>query len=479
MSQDIVKRLSGPKPEKKKEKRKTKRRINRIYKRYDHAASSDTDSGHSTLSIQQPPEEKDWKFWKTITGPDKAKNPINAQKIHLGTQELGCLSRIGFALFQNEVLDEKLKRLEALTEHLDNFTKEQFNYLRKQELRKEITLEELRLSQKLRHFVESFGAFAMKLHVASLRLNSTWALALRVPDARGSARNLHYTYNVNLDFSLHSHGRLKDHACKRIRISYDPDSDPEAIATMLPQAITDMKAMTNGGSICVKDKTFVVLPPCQRRSRPISSLLNESTFQNARAYKAWERDRASLLLSFANWMVLLWNTPWTSHACCCEIRFERLPGGEREYTFSATKRSDCHNLLSSHPKLLLLGIVLAELILATPLRILLKDSVSALHGRANAGSLGYRNLELPRLGSCLEQWQPYDDTQLGRSKGGWQPVAQEKILQDVQERSNFEVMKAVEYCLDHPSFAEGEQFRPDLLEHLIIKVLEPYASLNR
>lgn len=101
-------------------------------------------------------------------------------------------------------------------------------------MRKKITPEELWLSHKLRTSVGPFTALITKVHAASVRLSSIWTLSLRLLDIRGNARNLRYTYDINLDFSLRSHGDYKDHACKGVRISYNPKSDPDAIAAILP-----------------------------------------------------------------------------------------------------------------------------------------------------------------------------------------------------------------------------------------------------
>jgi hypothetical protein len=222
---------------------------------------------------------------------------------------------------------------------------------------------------------------------------------------------------------------------------------------------------------------YTVQEPPQRRSTVFRPLLKSGTFDQPATFKAWEEDRARLILGLANWTILTWHSPWTAVPCCCGIRFLQMSSGApRQYTFAAEEHKDCRNQSLGEHKTLLLGLAIAELLTGCPLR-LPHDHVPGKHGSANEHRV-----------FMLESWQKGGGDGDGRGWDGvdwptwkWRTCSRDEILADVSEKSSKSGLKdVVEYCLDHPSrsgLTSGgggtTRTMPDVLPMLVENVLIP------
>jgi hypothetical protein len=248
---------------------------------------------------------------------------------------------------------------------------------------------------------------------------------------------------------------------KRFSVQYNSDSlmklgdlDAEAVTLSLSNVYTGEEQL---GPDCLK-----FLLPALNRSVPFKTLLQQGHLQDDKIYKAWAEDRASLAFGFANWVILLWDARWTSPPCSCGIRFETLPGSIRQHTFTTDDRHACDMKSDSQQRLLLLGLVLAEITLATPLRV---NPSGRLQARNLVDSIRGRQILFDYK---LEKWEG------GQQGGQWKAISRSALLREVKAKSFSESFtEAVQYCLDNRSVAFTEDFKPGHIVQLCDNVVEP------
>ena len=176
-------------------------------------------------------------------------------------------------------------------------------------------------------------------------------------------------------------------------------------------------------------------------------LLQDGILRDKEVYKAWEGDRANLIFGFVNWTILLWETNWTTHPCCCGLRFEQMSLNNRQHTLTAVEKDNCHGDLGIKKKLLLLGMTLAELTVACSLQI----------DKTKVASANESNIQFI----------------MNRGKG-YETISRDRVLQKIRKRSGSDKFtEAVAYCLDNESVANMENFRASFIDHYIRNIFEP------
>ena len=157
--------------------------------------------------------------------------------------------------------------------------------------------------------------------------------------------------------------------------------------------------------------------------------------------KSFDVERANLAYGLGHWTTLLWNTPWLSKLCSCGIRCTRLPDSGVRYAYKWPNRDHwqptCHSTELEKEKLLLLGVTLAELTLASPIGVRIED---------------------------------HDAKFL--VEGNW--IALRELLTILRRKAGRDtIAKAVQYCLDPDSTSSKDQFRPEHMEEYCEKILLP------
>lgn len=169
----------------------------------------------------------------------------------------------------------------------------------------------------------------------------------------------------------------------------------------------------------------------------------EEFFGDFIARKAWEPDRARLLLALSNWTFLLWHTEWTTDLCCSGLRLVKPEAGEGTTstpTFMLGQHMECghHNW-----KLVNFSLVLAEVILAVPLRI----------DPAVEGEIQYV---------------------LARQRDQWTRVDLADMLGQVKDRAKSEsVYMAIRFSLDQSRTLSNGPFEAYFLLVYLEKVFKP------
>lgn len=198
-----------------------------------------------------------------------------------------------------------------------------------------------------------------------------------------------------------------------------------------------------------------ISPPYVHTNEPIvnrllrfAHLLKTVLLHEANVYKAWEEDRAALSYGFAQWMVVLWRTKWTSRPCCCGIRFQTIAeSGKRIHTFSSDEHV-CDRKTLEEQRLLLIGLGLAELAVAAPIR--LRDCAAS-----------------PNAEPLIEM--------MDVATGTWQSKSTTQIIKEVRNgvHRSESFVDAVRYCLRERTKASMKDVRPGHLSEFCEKILEP------
>jgi hypothetical protein len=315
-----------------------------------------------------------------------------------------------------------------------------------------VTRKEALQAEKFQRALSSFNSFSSSLHQAycSLGHRSPWSLELRVPDGTGNASLFDATAKIDLDLALSLNGN--GGPWRRVRLRYQPSQQGASIAASLPRQIVHPDFVMKG----MPRPPYTVHESPKRRSVVFRSLLRGGTFDKPATRKAWEEDRACLILGLVNWTILMWDSPWTAMPCCCGIRFFETGAGTRHYTLAAEEHTDCRNQSLSEHKLLLLGLAIAELLVGSALRV------------ASQHALGKKDSANEHRIFLLERWDSREE------RPAWKPCSRDEITCEIKDGSMSDgLVDVVEYCLDRPMLLKAGKSNPDVLPRLIEEIFKP------
>ena len=292
--------------------------------------------------------------------------------------------RISFALFHNAMLLEKVTRLKSHIEGLRDFTQWTFRLEQRDDPNKQVTSAELRRISDMKSFVDQISKFGNLLYDNQpYSFRSEWAIELAPPEP---GQTLDLWSEVDTD-TLYIDFIVRDAA---------PDVQPKAIRLRL--FVKDHSVYRNGFLSPIMqrvdeivldhqklechsmyDQFFSLLERPSRRSRPLRQMLAENTFSGSHR-KAFEAERADLVYGLGHWMVLLWNTRWSSQLRTSEIRCICLADACMRHSFRP--RPDhlfynfgCHDPTFGGYTLRLLGVALAEIALAFPIDVIKQEDI--------------------------------------------------------------------------------------------------------
>ncbi|KAF2027731.1 hypothetical protein EK21DRAFT_91243 [Setomelanomma holmii] len=166
------------------------------------------------------------------------------------------------------------------------------------------------------------------------------------------------------------------------------------------------------------------------RTRPLGTLfrMQPALFQRGlgKSWKMWRLDRRDIVRGLLHWNILLWGTAWMEQLCSCGIQVEKDPTTLEivMQVLNTDKHFDCE-----HSKLCLrnLGIVLAEIVLATSLQTNPDDKVRD-----------------------HKQW-------VGN---GWKAIKRGDIYDEVLTKTGLESLRrAVHFCLEEDLPMATEEFK--------------------
>lgn len=346
---------------------------------------------------------------------------------------------IAMALYQNQALADRIGRLKSTIDNVTNLSKREFQNRHGVYLTGEATAADIDRAVRLHEFVQSLTTLASKLYEERSAAQTTdqWALELRFPDENGNVKDWDQTSRVFIDFTFVIVRPPASESERKLRVKqqrYRLENSGDQIDWQ--QIIL--------GQVNAPEIAANVLRTPTRKSHPFRKLFKEGFFDHTLMYRAWEQDQARLTLALSNWALLLWDTNWTANLCCHGLRFVPPVSGSdfSTHTFSVEEHEHCtHHSL----KLKNFGLVLAEIILATPIRPVATD------------------MEYARQ---YEKW--------AKAEEKWIRISREEILKEVNKKSkSASLCDAIKFCLDERSPLATGPFSPNFLQQYIDSVFKP------
>lgn len=419
----------------------------------------------SQARILEGPSRDDWSKWFDLT---RSWRQHSFEQVQTLAPDL--LHKVAFALYQNSLLEDLLSRMDQTTEDLDVFTRTQFRLMQASDVREPVNNRELQRFDKMKKYWDQLNAYATAVHLglAKLQPEQPWCLELRIPDPKGNVLTVDHYDDVDMDFALCLDGDDDDGGVwERVRINFQPTSSDMTIAENLASQVISRHLRAQAD----KRAKFSRLPAPKKRSLPLRTLLQDGIFQRQGMPKAWEKDRARLLLGLCNWTIMLWNSPWTQTICCCGIRFHNQVEPPRQYLFSDGDHMKCRNHLLATLKLALLGIAITELTIGKQLRISFEDLTKTFHASTvtedsatDAGTVGLR-------GQSIEY---FDEWTGSKEEGVWARRSRSEILRQVKSVTNsLSYCEALEYCFDNPMLFSSPYMGPEVVDTLGRNVFQP------
>lgn len=364
----------------------------------------------------------------------------------------GSLERVAFALVNNAKIEEKLDQLKTLVEGIATCSGRLLRDQQKSNPEKNVTNEELRTLDNAFTLEKGLSKFATDLFKFHSDLNQVheWNLELRLPDADGDAAlpEIKDIATLSIDFLLQCKCLCKFDMARRFRVEYRTNNhsqgnDPPSLAG---KSMIDQIRNCSSGPHFHEEFEFDIPyrsleHPFYTQDRSLKTILREGEARGIMR-KAFDHDRASIALALVNWVILLYNTPWTSAPCTCKIRPMQPQSLQERYVFVSELDTHsgpaCFGEDLRNRKLVLLGTALAELALETSLTV---------------------------SGGDEEVIFSKNDKRLSRAE----------ILQDVLRlRGPIGITEAVRYCLN-TSETPGD-IRAERLREYAENILEPSVS---
>ena len=314
-------------------------------------------------------------------------------------QKTSLVRRIGFALFDNATLLEKIDRLKKHIEGLRDFTQYQFRLEHHGDPNEPVLEAELRRVSDIQSFVDPISRLGNLLYdklLYKLRSNpcrSEWAIEPAPPEP---GHTLKFWSEVDtdtfyIDFTVRDAAPDVQPKAIRLRLysknRHDHDyhlGHENGFASAIMDRVDDIVLNhPDAEHHSEYDQFFNLLERPKRRSRPLRQMLAENTFSGSHR-KAFEAERADLVYGLGHWMVLLWGTPWYHSLCTCRIRCICLADACTRHSFlpwfDGSRYQGCHHPTLTGDPLRLLGVALAEIALAVPISVLEQEDIKFLVG---------------------------------------------------------------------------------------------------
>lgn len=319
------------------------------------------------------------------------KNNSPEWKKYLDVPRIRYIRNITYALFSHSSLQDEIAKLEVDIDDLTKASERRLETMQRNTANLKLTGQEaFRLAN-----LEYFGRKILKQLPAALPTASAWSLELCHPGTSGSVTDWQRLDLVKLRLSYTIPGVGQDdvviQARKRITLDYflGKDPDPPQWASSLPGAFPGANPAANPPQDLVHNPILIQnYHVTDRLTVPFSHLFRIWNGDEAFRAELWAWDQAYLVLSLANWSLLLWTSDWTATWCSSGLHFVRVAAdvgmvGRDDFFFPSFSKCaleepgtavdqgqhqhrDCFH---SPLKLCNLGLVLAEAICMIPLRV--------------------------------------------------------------------------------------------------------------
>jgi hypothetical protein len=353
--------------------------------------------------------------------------------------------KIIFALSSDRTLGDEIDRLATDIRNIADISQHAFSQRTGVTQPSSVTLEETERLYQLLSILSPLTKRARNLFEARragppLQSNISWAVELVEHDRYNNIKKWKHWDPINVSFAFHVRPWRWIYLCvEHSRDIHAGEDGPE----VSPE--TNWQQIICGNADPPAEMTRRVLVSPRRVCRTFGSLFREGLLKREDVSRSWQPDRANLILSLTNWILLLWDTQWTTNLCSFQLS---SVCDENNVELNMLDVDSQHRSFCHHPnnKLRNFGILLAELITATSIRQVAQ----------------------------LEEHLPIQYHKWDQGRDDWERISQTRLLQMVYRESNDsrDMSDVVEYCID-PANARTPPFEAGYILEYITKIYEP------
>ena len=462
----------------------------------------------------------DWSVWHNLVARAQEEKVAEYVRQALergreGRKQLRLLERLFFALFHNQEYSDNLSQVKQTIDDLHVHFDDIFNKRFERGDKTPVHRSDLQKAKDEKAFLDTISQFATDLFTEQRRARETpgaspapchWNLELRVPDSHGDVERCQDIEIIRADFVIKCNPRRGGQRLpERVRLHYNTT---EELGNKLEQFVRSANESFSAPRIQGhqhhpieqpgdrQDNNFNPssylqhLGPVSRQSLPYKDLFMRGLLTDTRFEKAWDHAKVRLLKSLINWMLLFWNSNWTRDPCSCGICFMSSSTSDHDQQFvlitEFTHNLQCAGSQFSKNRLLRLGLILGEVILANPLRLAPGSHATVGGDDDNGPPLAVSDPSLPVVrkspepsiasvsGSPLsaESGPTIELFNIGRNgDGDWVQISQRLLLQHIADRGGWTAAKAIGVCFDPASASKETQ--PGFLNFFLENVLRP------
>ncbi|KAF2823141.1 hypothetical protein CC86DRAFT_423282, partial [Ophiobolus disseminans] len=319
------------------------------------------------------------------------------------------------ALWQKNILDGWISRLEKVI----SVTHESFEEYYESETAGHMDAVTLKRADELTHLNALFGKLTLLATEIYNECIDTWkseteeiGLGLRPPLAGLTISDWEIPTPVRIAIRFSSEKSEETYPCFHLTACYEPGNKTNYTTRGNVQRVLE-KVQGTSNKNC--DPSFVCIQyHAQENTRmtlPLGKILKEKP--HLLHNMAWRTERPDIVYSISEWALLLWNTPWFQQLCCYVLTIEvnPVPLGCATQILSVRPQEQCQ-CRGHTSKLKNLGLVLAQLVLGTSIRLAADDESAGYEHSSNGSwepiSLAVLNEKILLLtGSALVQQAIY------------------------------------------------------------------------
>ncbi|KAB8199099.1 hypothetical protein BDV34DRAFT_207444, partial [Aspergillus parasiticus] len=399
---------------------------------------------------------------------DLARLPIDdaaIRQVVIGRQNNTVFGRFAFFLYRDQKFSERISRLESLLQDLKKISFDEYKSRHGNISSAPHEPEAVQETVNSSEFLQNLSIFTDQVYRLRARDNAwdSWALEIEPPIDDDETVVIPWDVGpIAIGFTMLKKDDGHDSSFKRISVHFN--SEISMNINHIAETVVGRVSSAESESL---PNYLEQLQPANGRSFSLKCLMKEGWLKDDMVYKSWAEDRLRLIYGFAHWMILLWGVQWTLPPCSCGIRFETVATSLRRYTYTTGEHYQCLAESLSQQRLLLIGLVLAELTLATPLRVIPRQNPS---NTCQDSGMYFPSHDYEEWESC-------------NGGGRWKPLGRDSLLKNVQDKSSYRFKEAVKFCLDNRTmaFQDGLKYNHVIRLHdRIVKPLrEDYLLISR
>lgn len=371
---------------------------------------------------------------------DLARLPIDdaaLSQVVIGRQNTTVFGKFAFSLYRDQKFSERIRRLESLLQDLKKISFDEYKSRHGNISSAPQEPEAVQETVNSSKFLQDLSIFADQIYRLRERDNAwdSWALEIEPPIDNDGDETVMTPWDVGpiaIGFTMLKKNVGHDSSFKTISVHFNSE-----ISMNINRAAETVVGRISGPESEPLPSYVEQLQPANGRSLSLKCLMKEGWLKDDMVYKSWAEDRLRLIYGFAHWMVLLWGVQWTLPPCSCGIRFETVATSLRRHTYTTGEHYQCIAESLSQQRLLLIGLVLAELTLATPLRVI---SHQDPRNTCEDSEMYFPSYD-------YEEWESYN------GGGRWKSLSRDSLLKMVQDKSSYRFKEAVKFCLDNRTMA--------------------------